>query len=86
MHYFNNDELEENDTCNFTENTFGQCKNIEDCRNEFEKYKSTSSSLKVCKFGKSSKDDLICCPVESLKIQKLKEVDFTKTELIDKIS
>jgi hypothetical protein len=67
--YFNNDALEENDKCNYAETIIGQCKKLEDCRSEFEKFKFNSGSLRVCKYGKQLKEDLICCPKEIFKVQ-----------------
>lgn len=75
LFYFNNDELHENDSCEYSENLKGQCKKLNDCKNEFEKYKTGSNVLKVCKYGKFLMDDLICCPFGPEKLQKVQQKD-----------
>jgi hypothetical protein len=72
--YFNNDELDENDRCSYSENSTGVCKKLIDCKSEFDKYKAGLSDLKVCKYEKSLMNNLICCPV---KLKKIQQQDYT---------
>lgn len=80
LHYFNNDNLEENDKCNHTETTVGHCKKLEDCKEEFEKYKTSSNVLKVCRYGKPLKENLICCPVKSINVRNIEQSNYADYE------
>jgi hypothetical protein len=72
--YYNDDELDENDRCSYNENSTGLCRKIIDCKSEFDKYKAGLSDLKICKYGVSLMDNLICCPT---KLAKNQQQDFT---------
>lgn len=72
--YINDDSLEESDKCEYDNDVSGECRKLENCPSEFDKFKANITDLKVCKFTKELKDNLICCPLTEAEPE---EIDYT---------
>jgi hypothetical protein len=83
LRYYNNDELDENDRCLYSENSIGLCRKIIDCKSEYDKYKAGLSVLKVCKYEKSLMDNLICCPNKLEKIHDFTNFEFCVDQFLE---
>ncbi|KAL7048151.1 hypothetical protein ACKWTF_003244 [Chironomus riparius] len=55
--------LEEDDICELSTGSLGECRKISDCIDEFENFRSRRLNiLTICKYEKKHYDTLICCP------------------------
>lgn len=77
--YYNNDLLDEGDTCEFDDGFHGHCKRLEDCPSEYQNFRGNKRNLKICKFTSEPKDDLICCPIKRNAMKQL--IDYTDFEV-----
>ena len=54
--------IPENEECKLSQDVFGTCKKISECRSEFEKIRKSKSILVICNYGNSVENSVICCP------------------------
>lgn len=55
--------LEEDEVCELSTGSLGECRKISDCIDEFESFRSKRLNiLTICKYEKKQYDTLICCP------------------------
>ncbi|XP_070502065.1 chymotrypsinogen A-like [Chironomus tepperi] len=55
--------LEEDESCELSTGSLGECRKISDCIDEFESFRSKRLNiLTICKYEKKHYDTLICCP------------------------
>lgn len=81
--------LDENESCKLNDQTYGNCKKISECNEEFSKFRKNQTVLKICKFDNNQQNTLICCPKNLdfkpiLLTKKMKNIDFTDYETCQK--
>lgn len=68
--------LQENQYCEYEQGVQGICKIALNCRSEFENFKKHKKTLKICSYGRTNADSIICCPNETVKTSKVDLANF----------